>query len=878
MATVASPTAHGTAREQVVLVDHDLEGLKALVAPLRGQFEFHLTISASDALALLEHRSVAALIAGQRLFSASGVELLSEARKRSPRTVRVLLADANERKAVAQSGVDASAFQILNRPCTADQLKEVLQVAAWSSTVPVEETGEIENVVLETAHDEPKPAETTGAPVTVLTTDADLYEAIRAAVQNRHDTYLATRIEDAVALAAEGRCPVLVTDFALAQPALERIARQLGAHEPALVTIVVGGREQGNALMGLLGTGVIHRFLLKPVTSGLARLAIDSAARHHAGLMTQRHSTPLPVQRPALRPVRRAESRPPPPAEPEPTPVAKAPPPPAPKPAPPRESAPRPAPRFAPSPVLAAGREESTFQLTAPLAAGVAEAVEESIEEAPAGWFASLRARPTALFGGAIALVVLVAAAAGWWWYRANLPPPTDPRQVAIQTQLTAALGAVDVGRLIEPEGDNAFYFYSEILKFDAQNAAALEGINRIGEHFVEQTENLMVEGNLDGAAQALDAVRRVRPDHRRLRFLDTQLRKEQRDRLMVLAGESASAGNTRRAQELLQEAGKIAPEHSGQLDFAQQVIAQRERTQLAGRSLETARQRLAQNRLVVPPNDSAKFHLRAAQRADPANVAVQQSLRDLTTRVIGEANSALERHQLDAARNWVREAQDLGATSEQLAPIRAALDGAQVDRQKNDLLQLVLRRSEENRLLEPAQDSARHYLTRLVQADPQYPGIAQGVSALGARLVSGAQAAITQRQYDQAALLLSEARAIGYTGAELAAADSALRTARAPAAVAPGLAEVAPKRLRAVVPEYPRNALEDGTEGWVDVSFTVSAEGNVTDAKVEGALPRNLFERPALAAVRQWKFEAREPGAVYARRIRTRVEFELTE
>lgn len=887
MATAASPTAQSTAREHVVLVDHDLEALKNLVAPLRGQYEFHLTISASDALALLETRAIAAVIAGQRLFSASGVELLTEARKRSPRTMRVLLADANERRTVAQSGADPNAFQILNRPCTVEQLRELLQVAAWSSTVPVEETGEIESVVLETASEEPKPSEASGTPVTVLTTDADLYESIRVAVQNRHETFLATRLEDAIELAANGRCPVLVTDVALAQPALERIARQIGAHEPALVTVVVGGREQGNALMGLLGTGVIHRFLLKPVTSGLARLAIDSAARHHDALVTQSPSAPTPAKRPDPRPVKRVENRPPPPApETDAIPVLRtvAPSPPkpaAPKPTPAPESAPRATPRFAPSPVLAAARDQETFQLTVPLAAEVAEAAQatEEVSAEPARRrFAPIRVRPTALIGGAIGLVVLAAAAAGWWWYQSSRPPPTDPREVAIQTNLTAALGAFEAGRLVDPQGDSAFFFYSEVLKFDPQNAAALEGIERIGERFVEQAENLMVEGNLAGAALALDGLRRVQPDHRRLRFLDTQLRKEQRDRLMVQAGESASAGNTRRAQELLKEAERVAPEQSGQLDFAQQVIAQRERTQLAGRSLETARQRLTQNRLVAPPNDSAKFHLRAAQRADPANVAVQQSLRDLTTRVVAEANTAVERRQFDAARNWLREAQDLGATPEQLAPIRTALEGAQVDRQKNDLLQLVLRRSEENRLLEPAQDSARHYLGRLVQADPQYPGIAQGVNTLGAKLVTSAQTATSQREFDQAALFLNEARAIGYSGAELAAADSALRTARAPAVTVPTLAEIAPKRVRAVVPQYPQRALEDGTEGWVDVSFAVTAEGNVADARVEGALPRNLFERPALTAVRQWKFEAREPNAVYTKRIRTRVEFQLQE
>jgi protein TonB len=898
MAIQTSPGGTPGARQHVVVVDHDLDALRKVVAPLRGEFEFHLTVSASDALALLGRRPVAALIAGHKLFSSSGVELLNEARKRSPRTVRVLLTDPGERKAIEHSGIDSTAFQIVERPCTTQHLKDVLQVAAWSASVPVDETGEVEHVVMETAREQPAP-ESTGTPVTVLTNDADLYDAIRTAVQGRHETYLATRLEDAAELAATGRCPVLVTDFALAQPALQRIARHLGTHEPALVTVVVGSREQGNALMGLLGTGVIHRFLLKPVTPGLARLAIDSAARHHQGLLSQRTGptgarAAHPAPKPAPRPPPRVESLAPVPAPkveaPPPAPRKAEPPPPAPKKVeapPPKVEAPPPKddiptlipegappskPRFAPSPVLAGARDETTFELTSPIAVEAAATLEE---EQP------LRVKReiprSTLIGGAIAAAVLLVAGLGWRLYESTRPAPADPRVQAIESNLASAQAAVEAGRLVEPAGDNAFHFYSEVLKNDAANETALQGIERIADTFIERAENHMVEGKLDDAALALAAVRQVSPDHRRLRFLDTQLRKEQQDLLLMQARQAATAGNTRRAQELLAEAARVVPDQTGQLDAAQEAISARERTQSVGRSLETARQRLAQNRLVAPPNDSAKYHLQTAQRAEPNNLAVQQGLRNLTARVVDEANQAVTRRQYDSARTWLREAESLGAPAEQLASIRAALQGAQQDREKNDLLQLVIRRTNENRLLEPAQDNARYYLGQLMAADAQYSGIPQGVSALGTRLVANAQLAISQREYDAAARLLTEARAIGFTGAELAVADAALRAARAPAA-ANLPPPVAPRRTKAVPPEYPRRALVDSTEGWVDVSFTVTPAGDVADARVEASTPRNLFDRAALNAVRQWKFEARTPETAYTQRMRTRLEFKLSE
>jgi TonB family protein len=430
-------------------------------------------------------------------------------------------------------------------------------------------------------------------------------------------------------------------------------------------------------------------------------------------------------------------------------------------------------------------------------------------------------------------------------------------------------VAAFDAGRLIDPPTDSAAYYYAEVLKIDPSNAAALDGQERIAERFIEQAENLMVEGKLDEAASALEAVRQVKPDHRRLRFLDTQLRKEQQDRLVLLAREAASAGDTRRAQQLLEEAARIAPAKSGELDAAQESLAARERAQTVSRSLETARQRLAQGRLTQPPNDSAKFHLRAAQRADPDSLAVQQSLRDLTERVVAAGILAGEQRQLDNARALMREAQDLGATDEQLRALQASIDGVQ-PRPRDD----------------------------------------------GARLVANAQLAISQRQFDEATRLLSEARAIGFQGPELGAAETALRNARgtagAPAvagaaaagAVQPGgtpqsggtpqagtpqsagtapasgagPAATVPRRLRAAVPEYPRRALEQGQQGWVDVSFAITAEGSVTELRVEAANPRGTFDRAALAAVRQWRFEARPPADAYTQRIRTRVEFKLSE
>src|SRR5262245_23054069 len=277
---------------EIVIVDHDLESLRTLVAPLRKQFEFYLTVSANDAIAALTRFPISVLVTGQTLFTGSGLELLAEAQRRSPSTARVIMLNPVERRAIEGELAGAQLFYVLKRPCTADQLKEVLEAAARAHQVQGD-GGTGEHIVLESdSGPEPAHAEapSTNDPITVLTTDPDLFEAIRTAAHGRHPVHLAAKLEDAANLAASGQCAVLVTDVALTESALKRITGHLHAREEALVTIAVGNREQGNALMGLLASGAIHRFLLKPVTPGLARLAIESATRQHASARAHRRA------------------------------------------------------------------------------------------------------------------------------------------------------------------------------------------------------------------------------------------------------------------------------------------------------------------------------------------------------------------------------------------------------------------------------------------------------------------------------------------------------------------------------------------------------------------------------------------------------------
>jgi protein TonB len=84
----------------------------------------------------------------------------------------------------------------------------------------------------------------------------------------------------------------------------------------------------------------------------------------------------------------------------------------------------------------------------------------------------------------------------------------------------------------------------------------------------------------------------------------------------------------------------------------------------------------------------------------------------------------------------------------------------------------------------------------------------------------------------------------------------------------APALADLKPTKR--VEPQYPIEAVRSGTQGFVELEYTVDASGKVTNVSVVNARPARTFEKAAVTAVKQWQFA---PGGG---RGKVRLEFTL--
>jgi len=68
--------------------------------------------------------------------------------------------------------------------------------------------------------------------------------------------------------------------------------------------------------------------------------------------------------------------------------------------------------------------------------------------------------------------------------------------------------------------------------------------------------------------------------------------------------------------------------------------------------------------------------------------------------------------------------------------------------------------------------------------------------------------------------------------------------------------------------PDYPQRALSRGIEGWVQVQFTITETGSVTDAVVVASDPPNIFDDAAIKAILRWRYNPKVEDGVPVSRV----------
>jgi TonB family protein len=452
--------------------------------------------------------------------------------------------------------------------------------------------------------------------------------------------------------------------------------------------------------------------------------------------------------------------------------------------------------------------------------------------------------------------------------------------QAEFESLLARADAALRAGALTAPPAENAVDLYREALKRKSDDQRPVIGIERVLDRLLTQAEKAFVDKRLDEAQRLTDIARGIEPEHPRVAFLTTYIGQERERLVLQQARQAAASGKVGDAINLLDRASITGG--TAQVAEARNELAQRQKIDdRVNDFLKRASDRIKRNALIEPSQDNARYYIESARAIAPNDSSVRTAQRQLTDKILAQARSAISGGNADEAEKWIKAADDSGVGRDEITSLTREAQRVRIAVRAESMAKLSQsfnQRLAQGRLVEPANDSAKFYLTQLSIAESNHPSTVLARQALGSKLLEEARSSIQRQDFAAARRWMSEAREIGFDESGTASVEREITNAQNNAQRQYDVVTAsALTRVRYSTPEYPESASEKGTEGFVDIIFTVHSDGTVGDVTVAGAEPAGVFEQAAMSSVRKWRYEpVIRDGRPVDQRARVRIKFAM--
>lgn len=263
----------------LLLVDDETRVLRSLKMLLKNQYQIHTAESGQQALQILQTHPIDVLVTDQRMPELSGVELLREAHKLYPDTMRILLTGYSDLNAIISSINEGEIYRFINKPWDPEHLRHTIAKAA--------------RIARSTASDRsaPKPVNvrdvspTQARPkILVLDTDPDTAVLVRALTGSQAEVQDSRSLSEALKILANEDIAILVSELKLNDKDLSPALKALKRFNPATLALVVTAFKDSSSLIELINQAQIHRLLPKPLSRTLLERGLNHCLTHHRHL------------------------------------------------------------------------------------------------------------------------------------------------------------------------------------------------------------------------------------------------------------------------------------------------------------------------------------------------------------------------------------------------------------------------------------------------------------------------------------------------------------------------------------------------------------------------------------------------------------------
>jgi serine/threonine protein kinase len=258
---------------------------------------------------------------------------------------------------------------------------------------------------------------------------------------------------------------------------------------------------------------------------------------------------------------------------------------------------------------------------------------------------------PTVAYGAVVATLL-----ASVVWFSVQGVDGTAPDARPALHNAEAALAA---GRLVEPEGESAWSWYSAALEADPENLRALEGLEDLTERYVVRAREQVVAGNVGAARADLATAREIRPEHFGIAFVEDLIMRQGRD--FLLRARHAAETDLTRAEALLAEAEDLLPRGDAEVARVRQDLVWQRAENRTDALLRKIDDRIISERLTMPRGDSAVDLLQQARQLAPDDREVALAADRIMTALVFQAMFAISNGDLDDAEAYLATAKGMG-------------------------------------------------------------------------------------------------------------------------------------------------------------------------------------------------------------------------
>lgn len=263
-------------RAKVLFVDDEERIVRLLRVIFREKYEVFTALSGQEALEMMERQSVDVVVSDQRMPGMLGHELLSNVRKISPHTVRVLLTGYSDLVAIIGAINEGEVYRFLNKPWNQDELRTVVQecaelalenLSAKGGVPPVEEVA-------------PPPLATAAKLLALDGVASDRHEVMEMFTQD-YAVIGASTTDEALSVLAQHNVGVVVASPQANEEDTIKLLTTLKENYPFTAVVLVSETADSKMLVKLINQAEIYRFAMKPMSPNLFRLAISAAMKEH---------------------------------------------------------------------------------------------------------------------------------------------------------------------------------------------------------------------------------------------------------------------------------------------------------------------------------------------------------------------------------------------------------------------------------------------------------------------------------------------------------------------------------------------------------------------------------------------------------------------